>query len=356
MDFADQIYQIADKVEKLKTQLLTEEATKNALIMPFIQALGYDVFNPAEVIPEFTSDVGIKKGEKVDYAIMHDNTMIMLVECKGINDKLTKHNTQLIRYFYSSEAKFAILTNGQIFKFFTDLVDNNKLDEKPFFEFDLLNIKEQQIAELKKFHKQNFDIAKIISTASELKYSNEIKSILNSEMEEPGDDFIRFFTTQVYAGNSTAKVIEQFRSIVKKSINQWLSDKVSNRLKIALDKESERDKEEAKKIDETIQDEDIKKKIDTTEEEIEGFLIIKSILRKKLDISRLFHRDTQSYFGVILDDNNRKPICRLHLNGSKKHIELFDQEKNGTRHEITKLDDIYQHADLLLKTIDYYQE
>jgi predicted type IV restriction endonuclease len=356
MDFADQISQLADKVEKMKPQLLTEEATKNALIMPFLQALGYDVFNPAEVIPEFTSDVGTKKGEKVDYAIMQDNRMIMLVECKGINDKLTKHDTQLIRYFHACEAKFAILTNGQIFKFFTDLVDNNKLDEKPFFEFDLLNIKEQQIAELKKFHKANFDITKIISTASELKYSNEIKAILNSEQEDPSEAFIRFFLSQIYNGRATATVLEEFKAIVKKSINQWLSDKVSNRLKTALDKESESDKEEAKMIDETLASDEPKRNIETTEEEIEGFLIVKGILRQKLDISRLFYRDTQSYFGIILDDNNRKPICRLHLNGGKKHIELFDHDKNGTRHEITSLDDIYQHTEYLLKTVDYYQD
>lgn len=95
MDFSDQISQLASRVEKLKPQLLTEEATKNALIMPFIQALGYDVFNPSEVIPEFTSDVGVKKGEKVDYAIVQDNRIVMLVECKGINDKLTNHDSQL---------------------------------------------------------------------------------------------------------------------------------------------------------------------------------------------------------------------------------------------------------------------
>lgn len=247
MDFTDQINQLAAKVEKMRPQLLTEEATKNALIMPFIQALGYDVFNPSEVVPEFTADVGTKKGEKVDYALMQNNQIAILIECKGINDKLVSHDSQLIRYFHACEAKFAILTNGQIFKFFTDLEDHNKLDQKPFFEFDLLNIKEQQISELKKFHKINFDIDKIISTASELKYSNEIKVILNKETENPSDTFIKFFTTQVYPGNSTTKIIEQFKEIVKKSINQWLSDKVSNRLKTALEKESEGDKAEKKK-------------------------------------------------------------------------------------------------------------
>ncbi len=356
MDFADQINQLADRIVKMKHQLLTEEATKNALIMPFIQALGYDVFNPMEVIPEYTADVGTKKGEKVDYAIMQGDKMVMLIECKGVNDNLTNHDSQLIRYFHTCEAKFAILTNGQLFKFYTDLEDQNKLDEKPFFEIDLLNIKEQQVSELKKFHKSNFDIDKIISTASELKYTNAIKVILNEESENPSKSFVRFFIPQVYSGKATAKVLEQFTEIVKKAVNQWMSDKVSNRLKSALEKETESDKAEAKKIDEAISNDDAKKNIETTEEEIEGFLIIKGILRQKVDIKRVFYRDTQSYFGIILDDNNRKPICRLHLNGGKKHIELFDQDKNGTKHEILSLDDIYNHTEHLLNTLDYYQE
>jgi len=354
MDFKDQIKQLAERVEKMKPQLLTEEATKNALIMPFIQTLGYDVFNPLEVVPEYISDVGMKKGEKVDYAIMNEGSPVILIECKGVNDKLVNHDAQLIRYFHSTPAKFAILTNGQLFKFYTDLDDTNKLDDKPFLEFDLSSIKEQQVSELRKFHKSYFDIDNILSTASELKYSNEIKAILNQESEEPTEAFIKFFTNQVYAGNSTAKVVEQFRSIVKKSVSQWISDMVSNRLKSALEKESESDKQEAEKTDESTENQEPKSNIETTEEELEGFYIIKGILRQKVSSERIFHRDTQTYFGIILDDNNRKPICRLWLNGNKKYLELFDEKKAGTKHEINSLDDIYNHTEHLLKTVEFY--
>ncbi|MBN1118441.1 MAG: type I restriction enzyme HsdR N-terminal domain-containing protein [Bacteroidales bacterium] len=355
MDFSDQITHLADRVEKLKPQLLTEEATKNALIMPFIQALGYDVFNPMEVVPEFTADVGTKKGEKVDYAILLNNKVTILIECKGVNDSLVKHDTQLIRYFHACEAKFAILTNGQIFKFYTDLEDHNKLDSKPFFEIDLLNIKEQQIAELKKFHKAYFDIDKIVGTASELKYSNEIKNILNNEIEDPSEPFIRFFLTQIYQGRATANVIEQFKSIVKKSLAQWLSDRVSNRLKSALEKENESDKIASESVEETADNDEPKRNIETTEEELEGFYIIRAILRQKVDGARITHRDTQTYFGVLLDDNNRKPVCRLYFNGAKKRIELFDEAKKGTKYDLADLNDIYNHSDYLLKTIGFYE-
>lgn len=355
MDFSDQINQLANRIEKLKPQLLTEEATKNALIMPFIQALGYDVFNPAEVIPEFTSDVVGKKGEKVDYAIVQDNRIVMLVECKGINDKLVNHDSQLIRYFHSCDAKFAILTNGQIFKFYTDLDASNKLDNKPFFELDLLNIKEQQISELKKFHKTNFDIDKIFSTANELKYLNEIKTILNKEVEEPSEAFIRFFTSQVYQGKTTARVIEQFKVIVKKSINQWLSDKVSNRLKSALEKESESDQKAAQDIEESLDSDDKESKIETTQEEIDGYNIVKSILREKGDISKILYKDNQNYFAVYYEKQTQ-PICRLHFNRAQKYLGVIDASKKEERLPIESLDDIFLHGNKLIKTLSNYIE
>lgn len=129
MDFKDQIIQLAARVEKMKDQIKTEEATKNALVMPFIQILGYDVFDPFEVNPEFIADLGIKKGEKVDYAIMKDGEPI-IVECKHHLEKLDPHNSQLFRYFHVCKAKFGLLTNGLVYRFYTDLNDANKMDEK----------------------------------------------------------------------------------------------------------------------------------------------------------------------------------------------------------------------------------
>ncbi len=344
------------KHENLKvSSVLTEEATKNALIMPFIQALGYDVFNPSEVIPEFTSDVGVKKGEKVDYAIVQEKRIVMLIECKGINDKLTNHDTQLVRYFHSCDARFAILTNGQIFKFYTDLVNSNKLDEKPFFELDLLNIKEQQMVELKKFHKAYFDVDKIFSTANELKYLNEIKSILNQEIEEPSETFIKFFISHVYQGNATSQVVDQFKFIVKKALNQWLSDKVSNRLKSALEKESESDKEEAQKLEASAEDENEKNKIETTQEEIDGYTIVKSILREKGEISKILYKDNQGYFAIYYEKQNQ-PICRLHFNRAQKYLGIIDDSKKEERLPIESLDDIFSHSDKLIKTLDNYIE
>lgn len=350
MDFKDQIKQLGERVTRLKDQIQTEEATKNAFIMPFIQALGYDIFNPMEVVPEFTADLGIKKGEKVDYAIMKDGQPIILIECKWWGENLDVHNSQLFRYFHTTKSKFGLLTNGIQFRFYTDLMEVNKMDEKPFLEFDFTNMKDQLVSELKKFHKSYFDLSSIVNSASELKYSNEIKNIMTNELNEPSPNFVKFFVRQVYAGQATEKVMIQFTEIVKKSLNQLISDMISDRLKAALEKEVVKDAEQSALVKDQSKDDEIK--IETTEEELEGFFVVKSILRTKVDSKRICYRDFQNFFSVLLDDTIRQTICRLWFNGEKKYIGFMDENKKETKFEISKLDDIYNYSEQLIKVTE----
>lgn len=347
MDFKDQLKQLGDRVEKLKHQIQTEEATKNALIMPFIQYLGYDVFNPLEVVPEFVSDIGLKKGEKIDYAILKDGVPTILVECKHWAQNLNIHDGQLLRYFHVSKAKFGILTNGINYRFYSDLVEPNKMDEKPFLEFNINELRDNQIEELKKFHKANFNIENIVNTASELKFTNELKYLIQNELNNPSPEIVKYFAKQVYTGMVTAKVLEQFTNLTKKSIQIHISELITERLKTALNKEDQVAKEqEAIKI---IED---KNKVETTEEELEAFMIVKTILRQKIDSSRITHRDAQSYCAILLDDNNRKTICRLYLNGGKKYVALLDEQKKELKIEIKTLDDIFNLSNDLIKSIE----
>lgn len=352
MDFKDEIKQFGDRVEKLKAQIHTEEATKNAFIMPFIKALGYDVFNPLEVVPEFIADIGIKKGEKVDYAIMKEGVPTILVECKHWSENLDPHNSQLFRYFHTTKAKFGMLSNGIIFRFYTDLVEKNKMDEKPFLEFNVTDIKDNQIEELKKFHKSYFDVDNIVNTASELKYMNELKTFIHTEFQNPTDGFVRHFAKQAYQGVLTAKLMEQFTSLTKKSIQQYINDLITERLKSALKKENDDEIKENQTVSsiELIAE----SKVDTTPEELEGFMIVKTILRQKISSSRIAFRDAQSYFAILLDDNNRKTICRLYLNGGKKYFAYIDDQKKEVKNEILTLDDIFNFAELLHKIIATY--
>lgn len=350
MDFKDQILQLAARVEKLLPQLKTEEATKNALIMPFIQVMGYDVFNPFEVNPEFIADIGIKKGEKVDYAIMQEGEPTILIECKHHLEKLDPHNSQLFRYFHTTKAKFGLLTNGLSYRFYTDLEEKNKMDNTPFFEFSITEIKETEITELKKFHKSYFDIESITNTASELKYLNELKTLLNKEMITPSEPFVTFFTKQIYAGPITAKIKDQFSPIIKRSFHLLISDAINERLKSALNQEKQLEVADDSKPEENLAAEP-SSLIVTTEEELEGFYIIKSMLRQHLDAKRVKYRDAQSYFAILLDDNNRKTICRLYLGGSKNYIAILDEQKKEIKHEIKSLDELYQYSEALLEVI-----
>lgn len=350
MDLKDQLKLIADRAVKLKDQIQTEEATKNAFVMPFLQSLGYDVFNPIEVVPEFISDIGLKKGEKIDYAIFKDGNPTILIECKHWAQNLSIHDGQLLRYFHVSKAKFGILTNGIVYRFYSDLVAPNKMDEKPFLEFNITDIKDNQIEELKKFHKSNFNAESIVNTASELKFMNELKQLLQQELNNPSPEFVKHFAKQVYPSVITAKVLEQFTELTKKSIQQHISDLITERLKTALSKEDEKNVEN-NSTDEIIEDIN---KIFTTEEELEGFMIVKTILRQHIPAARVTYRDAQTYFSIFLDDNNRKVVCRLHFNGIKKYIGTFDEKKKETKSEILSLDDIFAHSELLLKTIEHY--
>ncbi|ERI50706.1 restriction endonuclease or methylase [Pseudomonas sp. EGD-AK9] len=360
MEFFEKLNSLASKIRQQGAAIKTEEATKNAFVMPFINTvLGYDVFDPTEVTPEFVCDVGTKKGEKIDYAILKDGEVQILVECKKIGEPLNiNHASQLFRYFHVTNARISILTNGQVYKFFTDLDAPNKMDEKPFLELDLLDIDEHAVPELIKLTKSAFDVESIINSAGELKYVSQIKKEIAAQFSKPEDDFVKFFASRVYDGMITQKVREQFTELTRKAVAQFLSDQVNDRLKSAMSgaiQPSYASTVTAPNEAPTEQQgESAEDKVITTLEELEGYHIVKAIVRSVVDSKRIVQRDTQSYFGILLDDNNRKPICRLHFNRLQKYIGIFDQEKNETRHPIGSLDEIYDFADQLKTTISFY--
>lgn len=357
MDFSDKIKQFSKRIDIIKGNLATEEATKTALIMPFFNLLDYDVFNPMEFVPEFVADIGTKKGEKVDYAIIKDDKPVILIEAKSVNDDLTKHDAQLFRYFTSTDAKFAILTNGIIYKFFTDLEESNKMDEKPFLEVNLLDLSDIQVSELKKFTKDNFDIDTIFNSASELKYTNLIKKQLTEQLNKPSDEFVRFIISDFFTGVKTSNVVEKFRPIVKKSMQQFVNDFMNDRIKsILAEQETKEEQEEiVNEIDE-ISTEESKTGIITTDEELEAFNIIKSILSEATSVDNITYKDVKSYFGILYKNNTRKWICRLYFNSSKKYIAVPDKEKYEVYYEIETLNDIYKYKNELLNSLDKFIE
>lgn len=352
MDFVDRIRELATRIPQQLAHIRTEEATKNALVMPFLSALGYNVFDPFEVTPELDADVGVKKGEKVDYAILKDGKPIMLFECKGCNCNLDEvHASQLFRYFSVTDARIGVLTNGVVYRFFSDLEAPNKMDARAFLEVNLLSVDDFQLAELKKFSRSSFELGPILANASDLKYTREIKRILMQELNQPSEDFVRFFTAQVYQGRMTQTVREQFTEITKKALQQFISERVSDRLKSALAREQEFVKpepEEAPAAEDLVRTE-------TTEDELHGYYIVRAILAQIVDPSRVVIRDQKSYCSILLDDSNRRPICRLWFNAVQKYIGLFDAGKNETRVPIAAPVEIYRLANQLRETVTRYE-
>ena len=357
MDFTERLNVLSVKIKQQINAITTEEATKTAFVMPFIHnVLGYDVFDPSEVTPEFVCDVGTKKGEKIDYAIIKNNEVQILIECKKIGEPLNiNHASQLFRYFHVTNARISILTNGQIYRFYTDLDAPNKMDEKPFLEIDLLDIDENIIPELKKLTKASFDLESIINAAGELKYVSQIKKIIHIQLNNPEDDFVKFFASRVYDGILTQKVRESFLNLTKKAATQYINDQINERLKSAITGIPAISAEQpSEALPEDVDSQKDDSDVVTTHEELEGYHVVKAITRTVLDASRITQRDTKSYFGILVDDNNRKTICRLHFNRSQKYIGLFDIDKNETRHPIGTVDDIYSFADILKATASLY--
>jgi hypothetical protein len=327
--------------------------------MPFISALGYDVFDPTEVTPELIADVGVKKGEKIDYAILKDGKPIMLFECKHHTANLdSDHASQLFRYFACTDCRVAVLTNGVEYRFFTDLEAPNKLDSKPFLVFRVTDFPESLIPELKKLTKSAFDIEAVLSTANELKYMREIKSLLTTQMIAPSEDFVKFCAIGIGIARMTPSIKEQFTQLTRKALSEFISDRLNEKLKTALGASSPNVTFEARVAAEFVEAESTQGKdpeVITTEEELEGFYVVKAILRDIVDVKRINHRDQKSYFGILLDDNNRKPLVRLHFNGQKqKYLGLFDENRTEERVPIADADDIYAYAERIRATAKRY--
>lgn len=337
LDFANNLKEFCTRLRNLTTRVKTEEATKTAMIMPFFSLLGYDVFNPLEFVPEYTADVGIKKGEKVDYAILDKKqNPIILIEAKCCGENLDKHGSQLFRYFSTTSAKFGILTNGVIYKFYTDLAEQNRMDTKPFLVVDLLNLKDSDIADLNQFQKDVFTISSVLAKAAELNYNDQIKQFFLRQLDDPDSDFVTYVLTDIYKGRKTQKVIEDFRPIVKKAFGQLINDKISERLQNVLDSEK------SSGIEHII----IKQKIPKARELPEGYVIVKALIFESLNGREIDFTDSEC-LEIFLKDNPQNWICRIDLLNNRLYINMQSGEKNFVKRQIRAVQDIYFYKNLL---------
>lgn len=359
MDLIDALQSLSARLNQQLAHIQTEEATKNALVLPFINALGYNVFDLAEVVPEYIADAsmsGLKKGEKVDYVIKRGDEVLMLIECKTAGADLKReHASQLLRYFHVTNARVGILTNGISYRFYSDLDEPNKMDRRPFLEIDLSKLEEAAVSELRQITKAHFNIHDLVGKARDLKDLRALRHEVALEFENPSEEFVRMLASRVNGGSRfTAAVRDHYTGLTRKALALHISDRISARLQNAMQAE-ESDSGTSTPAEEPALDAAGRKPgVETTEEEREAFLIVRGILREVVEPGRVVERDVQSYFGILLDNNNRKPICRLYFGTSRRFVEVFDVE-GGERIEIESLSGIYGLGGRLKAAVARYE-
>lgn len=354
MTFDETIKTFSNEIKSKIKHIDSEETTKTSLILPFIDLMGYDFTNPEEVKAEYVADIGVKKGEKIDLAILINNEPEILIECKTANNPLNKENiSQLYRYFSVTSAKIGVLTNGWEYQFYTDSEKKGNMDRNPFLEINLLDLSKKDIAELSKFTKENYDIESINNVSLILKYTTQVEKVLKNEIELPNDDFVRVIAKQVYPGVVTQKVIKMFRNIIRDVLKDIINDKVNKKLLEAIDAEDP--------ATFTVVNE--KPKITTSQEEIDGYYIIRSIASEIIDPEKITIRDRQSYCGILYDNNQNYPIARFHFNNlNNMTIGLFDnyqKDRSGSKKpktiKISQIKDIYKYKENILQIIRKYE-
>ena len=347
MDFIDEVKTRSGRFEdRLQHTIETEEATKTSFILPFIQMLGYDIFDPSEVVPEFTADHGTKRGEKVDYALLLENKPVILIEAKRYGSNLDEEEmSQLFRYFSVTDTRFGILTDGIAYRFFSDLEQPNTMDQTPFFEFNMLDFSDQQVMDLKRFTKDSFQLTETTDAARQLKYMSELRRIIASQMAEPSDDLVRLLVKPFYPGKFTAPVRKTFAVLVRDAFAGYINDSVDSRLSAALTRVEEQ------KRDSQVnqQPESPEPTPEFSDVEMEAFLIVKAILGDVVDIERLTLRRFASHIRVLLDDTQLRTICRLRLSDEQNS---FGIGRDGAETDIDSPNEIYNHADGLRAVLD----
>lgn len=330
---ASTLQSLAQKSREYNSYMKTEEATKTVLVLPFIQALGWDIFNPKELIPEMVIDK--RKGDKIDYTIMLNDKPAILIECKQCGANLSLYYGQIRNYFYMSEARLGILTNGIIYQFYTDLDRDNVMDDKPFFEFNLLNMSNSDVEYLTHFQKTKFSIDHF----AELKTINTIKQVAQREFNNPSREFVQLLCRSV--STFTVKEAAKYSAFVKIAINDIIGCAIPPPRQL-----------EEKLINIKLQ----------------AFDIIKSILSKIVNPDEMAYNDNISHFSIrINSEKNIKKewICRLYFNDNGKRNLVFKLDPNiprvGTNNskkldsiKLKDIDDIRRYSDRIIMEAKKY--
>lgn len=219
----ERLIALSEQISNIKGKVKNEEATKQSMILPFLDILGYNIFNPDEVMPEVPCDI-TNKGDRIDYIICKNNTPAILLECKDWRQNLYNHVGQLRKYYVASEARFAILSNGIKYLFFSDHDKANIMDEKPFYSLDITALTDDDIVFLSGFRKDSFNAMQLLSKSQDIKYRDAIMANLMRELAKPSKSLVSLLTSDFYKGKMHESVYNKLSRIVKDCLEQIIRE------------------------------------------------------------------------------------------------------------------------------------
>ena len=321
--FKERILAHSQHIMRVGQHCTTEETTKQALILPFLDILGFSAYDPTKVKAEYAADfTGAKNGERVDYALFCHNVPVMFIEAKSYNEDLTTHSPQLARYFNATpEVAVAAITNGREWRFFTDLKDKNIMDNAPFLRVNFEALDESKIPQLSQFCHDKFQPEALRTLAEESIYLSAFTKTISSSLKEVDSEFVRYVAGRANIGRQlNQRFIESITPIVKQAVEKAVSDMVVSGLsKKAVDTESVNEPE-SEIIDETAPIIDPENsKIVTTYTERQVLEYVSMILGEESD---LIAKDTESYFSILYQGKSNRWVLRYFDNKQRPSITI----------------------------------
>lgn len=360
MAFERSMKELIEKIDKEKSYANNEQATKVAFINPFLDNLGYDVRDPRKVQHEYSSEAGGKKGEKVDYAIMKDNIPIMIVEAKHHDKKLVSWGTQLQRYFnVMPSVKFAILTNGIEYKFFTDFDEVNMLDNQPFMHINLNDMSESNFKQLEKFAYDNLDLESAYENAAYQKSMMQIHNVLVENFNTPSDSFIEFFARNIDIGQKavTSKIKEDLRAPLKQTLDNFITSKIRKSLLHSLGATEEianNSTQEAEAPEKAINTERTVKS--PSEDDLQALMIVRAIIAEFAPVEEMFLKNTTTYTTILRYNKTTRWITRIWFSSKNIRIEINAPSVAGQKFDLESLSGFYSYKKAILEALEFVSD
>lgn len=316
-------------MKKVGGHCTTEETTKQALILPLLDILGFSPYDPTKVLAEFAADFpGVKSTERVDYALYCNGQPVMFIEAKPYVANLTNHAPQLSRYFNSSlGVTIGAITNGKEWRFFTDLINPNVMDDKPFLTVDFTKNKAEDLTQLAEFKHDNFHVEKLRFFAEENQYIQQFKTVIKRSINEVDIDFVRYVAQQASIPRQlNTKFLESIQPFVKQAVEQSISDTVVKGLSsptiITAQPVEQKVEETIEIVSESSTLANIvnseNERIVTTVDEQELSRIVIELFPEV----ELVAKDTESYFSVLFQNKNNRWLFRYDVNRKRPTIQF----------------------------------